>query len=134
MIETAKDLMKIQTYINNGRDLEYRKTIRTEKQALIKKLQASKATILTNMKTFETSLLQKSVQYFIIKITPYKISLQKSLVKIQALSGVATPALNSYALLLKAQVATIDGLSKVTTTLELNDLLARYVYLKKTIE
>jgi len=134
MIETAKDLMKIQTYINRGRDIEYRKIIKIEKQALIKKLQASKSTILINMKTFETSLLQKSVQYFVIKITPYKIRLQKSLVKIQALSGVATPALNSYALLLKAQVATIDGLSKVTTTLELNDLLAKYVYLKKTIE
>jgi len=96
-------------------------------------LQRSRITIITNMKTFEGSLLQKSMQYFIIKITPYKISLQKSLVKIQELSGFTTPELNSYALLLKAQVVTIDSLSKVTTLSELTDVLAKFVYLKKEI-
>lgn len=128
--------MKIQTYINRGRDLEYRKTIKTEKQALLDKLQLSKITIVTNMKTFESNLIQKSVQYFIIRITPYKVSLQKSLVKIQAitLSGYSTPSLTSYALLLKAQVSVLDSLSKVTTQAELTDLLAKYVYLKKVIE
>lgn len=134
MIETAKDLMKIQTYINRGRDLEYRKTIRTQKQDLIKKLQASKATIVTNMQTFQTTLLQKSVKYFILKITPYKIRIQKSLVKIDALSGVATPWLNAYASLLNAQLSTIEALGKATTSQELVDLLARYVYLKQEIE
>lgn len=134
MIETAKDLMKIQTYINRGRDVEYRKTIRTQKQDLIKKLQASKATIVTNIQTFQTTLLQKSVKYFILKITPYKIRIQKSLVKIDALSGVATPWLNAYATLLKAQLSTIEALGKATTSQELVDLLARYVYLKQEIE
>ena len=86
MINTAKDLMKIQTYINIGRDVDYRKTIKIEKQALLEKLQLSRTTIITNMKTFETNLIQKSIQYFIIKITPYKISLQKSLIKINALT------------------------------------------------
>jgi len=136
IVDTAKDLMKIQTYINKGRDVDYRKTIKTEKKALLDKLQLSRTTIITNIKTFESTLIQKSVQYFIIRITPYKIWLQKSLVKIQALtlSGFTTPALNSYALLLKAQVATLDSLSKVTTQAELTDLLAKYVYLKKQIE
>lgn len=134
IIATAKDLMKIQNYIDNGRDLEYRKTIKPQKIALLDKLQASRITIRTNMKTFESTLIQKSIQYFIIKITPYKISLQKSLVKIDALSWVATPFLNSYASLLKAQVATIDKLIKVSTMPELTDLLAKYVYLKKEIE
>jgi hypothetical protein len=49
------------------------------------------------------------------------------------LSWFATPALDSYALLLKTQVATIDALSKVTTQTELIDLLKKYVYLKKEI-
>ena len=135
MINTAKDLMKIQSYLNRGRDVEYWNTIKTEKQALLKKLQLSRTTIIANIQTFETTLLQKSVQYFIIRITPYKISLQKSLVKIQTLtlSWFATPALDSYALLLKTQVATIDALSKVTTQTELIDLLKKYVYLKKEI-
>jgi len=135
MINTAKDLMKIQSYLNKGRNVEYRNTIKTEKQALLKKLQLSRTTIIANIETFESTLLQKSVQYFIIKITPYKISLQKSLVKIQALtlSWFATPALDSYALLLKAQVATIDALSNVTTQAELIDLLKKYVYFKKEI-
>jgi len=134
MIQTAKDLMKIQIYINNGRDVDYRSVIKTQKQDLIKKLQVAKTTITTHMNTFETTIIQKSVQYFIIRITPYKIRLQTSLVKIASLSGVATPALNSYALLLEAQVATIDALSEVTTQAELTDLLAKYVYFKKEIE
>jgi hypothetical protein len=135
IINTAKDLMKIQSYINKGRDLEYRKAVRDVKKALLEKLQVSRTTILTNINTFQTTLLKKSVQYFIIKITPYKISLQKSLVKIDALvaSGFATPSLTSYATLLKAQVTVLDSLSKVTTTKQLNDLLAKYVYLKKEI-
>jgi len=136
MLQTAKDLMKIQTYINRRRDVDYRKVIKTQKQDLIKKLQATKVTINTNMKTFESNILIKSVQYFIIRITPYKVRLQKSLVKINTLtlSGFATPELNSYALLLKTQVSTIDSLSKVTTESVLVDLLAKYVYLKKEIE
>lgn len=134
IIATAKDLMKIQTYINKGRDLEYWKSIKTEKKTLLDKLQKSRITINTNMKTFESTLIQKSIQYFVVKITPYKNSIQKSLVKIQLLSGVATPALNSYEQLLKAQITIIDGLSKASTTAELTDLLAKYVYLKKEIE
>lgn len=135
IISTAKDLMKVQQYVTNGRDIEYRKTIRTGKQNLLNTLQLSRTTIITNMKTFQASLLQKSIQYFIIKVTPYKISIQKSLNKIQllTLSGFTTPALNSYTLLLKAQAATIEKLSKVTTQAELTDLLAKYVYLKKEI-
>lgn len=134
IVSTAKDLMKIQTYINKGRDLDYRKTLKEQKKILLDTLQLSRMTILTNIKTFESNLLQKSVQYFIVKIMPYKIRLQKSLVKIHALSGVATPELNSYALLLRTQVAIIDKFTTVTTQKELVVLIAQYVYLKKEIE
>ena len=134
IIATAKDLMNIQTYINRGRDLEYRKAIKLQKKSLLDILQLSRTTILTNMKTFESTLIQKSIQYFIIKIAPYTTQLQKSLVTIQALTGVVTPAINSYTLLLKAQVDTIDQLSKATTQVELTHLLAQYVYLKNQIE
>ena len=126
--------MNIQTYINRGRDLEYRKAIKLQKKSLLDILQLSRTTILTNMKTFESTLIQKSIQYFIIKIAPYTTQLQKSLVTIQALTGVVTPAINSYTLLLKAQVDTIDQLSKATTQVELTHLLAQYVYLKNQIE
>jgi hypothetical protein len=128
--------MKIQIYITNGRDVEYRKKIQIEKKALLDTLQASRLSIAANIKTFQSNLLLKSVQYFIIKVTPYKIRLQKSLVKIDALiaSGFATSSLNSYATLLKTQVIVIERLGKVTTQAELTDLLAKYVYLKKEIE
>ena len=134
IIATAKDLMNIQTYINRGRDLDYRKTIKLQKKSLLDVLQLSRTTILTNMKTFESTLIQKSIQYFIIRITPYTVKLQKSLVTIQSLTGVVTPALNSYTLLLKAQVDTIDQLSKTTTQVELTHLLSQYLYLKQEIE
>ncbi|EKD25176.1 MAG: hypothetical protein ACD_80C00111G0013 [uncultured bacterium (gcode 4)] len=134
IVETAKDLMKVQTYLNRWRDIEYRKTVKIEKKALLDRLLLSRTTIVTNMKTFQSNLLQKSIQYFIIKVNPYKISLQKSLVKIQALSGFATQELNAYQFLLRAQVAVIEKLSKVTTQGELTDLLKTYVYLKKEIQ
>ena len=135
IIKTAKDLMKVQIYINNGRDVSYRETIKTEKQSLIDTLLLSKKAIVTNMNTFQTNLLQKSVQYFIIKNTPYKISLQKSLAKIDILtaSGFSTPSLASYEKLLKAQVATLESFNKISTTQELNELIKKYVYLKKEI-
>lgn len=133
IIQTAKDLMKVQTYINRRRDIEYRKTIKAKKIELLNKLQLSRTNILANMKTFESHLLIKSIQYFIIKITPYKISLQRSLVKIDALNWFRTPAIDSYALLLTAQIATIEALGKVTDKQELVRVLAKYVYLKKEI-
>ncbi len=133
IITTAKDMMKIQTYINRWRDLDYRKDIKLQKKSLLDTLQLSRTTIITNMKTFESALIQKSIKYFILKITPYKLSLQKSLAKIALLSGVATPWLNFYAQLLTAQVTTIDGLAKAQTAQELSDLLTKYVYLQKEI-
>lgn len=134
IIQTAKDLMKVQTYLNRGRDVEYRKTIKIKKRALLDTLQLSRVTIIANMKTFEGNLLIKSLHYFILKITPYKIKLQKSLVKIESLSWFRTPELDSYAWLLTSQVATIDALSNVTDIKELSSLLAQYVYFKKEIE
>jgi hypothetical protein len=88
-----------------------------------------------SMKTFESNLIKKYVQYFVIRITPYKISLQKSLVKIDNLvtRGYGTIDLRSYALLLKAQVTVIDSLSNAATVKELTDLLKKYVYFKKEI-
>ncbi len=136
IVATAKDLIKIQTYITNGRDVDYRKTIHVQKQSLLDTLQLTRISVINNMKNFTNNLFQKSVQYFIIKITPYKISLQKSLVKIQILvaSGFSTPALDTYALLLKAQVAVIEKIGSVTTQEDLISLLKQYVYLKNEIE
>lgn len=57
--------------------------MKIQKQALFTTLMASKNTITVNMQTFETNLLKKSVKYFILRVTPYKVSLQKSLVKIR---------------------------------------------------
>ncbi|MEI7919302.1 MAG: hypothetical protein WCH65_03730 [bacterium] len=71
--------------------MDYRKDIKLQKKSLLDTLQLSRTTIITNMKTFESALIQKSIKYFILKITPYKLSLQKSLAKIALLSGVATP-------------------------------------------
>lgn len=136
MISTLKDIMAIDGYIKNGRDVAYRTSLKAEKEALLEKLKASRATIIANMKTFERNLMVKSVQYFVLKITPYKVSLQKSLLRIQALtaSGYATPMLTAYGKLLASQISVINLLDKVTTPEELTALLARYVYLKKEIE
>lgn len=57
--------------------------MKTQKQTLFTTLMVSKNTITLNMQTFETNLLKKSVKYFILRVTPYKVSLQKSLVKLR---------------------------------------------------
>lgn len=135
IIQTAKDLMKVQTYLNRGRDVEYWKTIKAKKRELLDTLQLTRVNVIANMKTFEDSLLVKSVQYFILKITPYKLKLQKSLAKIQSLTwSVPTTTVDSYVLLLTAQIATIDALSNTSDIKELTSLLAKYVYFKKEIE
>lgn len=133
IINTAKDLIKIQTYINKWRDVDYRKPMKIQKQALFTTLMASKNTITVNMQTFETNLLKKSVKYFILRVTPYKVSLQKSLVKIRKFTWDITPAISLYTQLLQAQITTIDSFKNVTTTAQLSDVLAKYVYLKNAL-
>lgn len=87
------------------------------------------------MKVFEKNLVTTSIQYFLLKITPYKISLQNSLNKIEALtaSGYATPSLISYSKLLATQLSVIQLFNNITTSEELKVLLARYIYLKNII-
>ncbi len=135
ILQTVGDLDKIQYYVDKRRNISYWLEIRNQKIEYQQKLQNAKAQIMESMKTFESNLIKKYVQYFVIRITPYKISLQKSLVKIDNLvtRGYGTIDLRSYALLLKAQVTVIDSLSNAATVKELTDLLKKYVYFKKEI-
>ncbi len=135
IIQTAKDLMTIQIYLNRHKDIEYRSTVKKDKLATLDKLQAARKGIIDNMNAFESNLVKKSVQWFVLTITPYKINLQKSLLTINTLtlSGFATPEINAYAALLKAQVDIIDNIAKSTTMAALDRYLVKYIYLKKTI-
>jgi len=135
LVQTEVDLNKIQYYIDKRLNLWYRVWLRNEKLQLQQQLRTAKNQIVESMKAFEGNLIKKYVQYFVIRITPYKISLQKSLVKIDDLTarGYATIDLRAYGLLLKAQVAIIDSLNEATTMKELTDLLKKYVYFKKEI-
>lgn len=133
ILQTAKDLMTVQTYINRWRDKEYWLDIKKNKIITLQKYQSVRKNIIENMQTFEDNLVLKSIRYFILAITPYKINLQRSLVKIEAMSGSISSALLSYKILLNKQVITIDALSKVTTINELIPLLSTYIYLKKEI-
>lgn len=133
ILQTAKDLMNIQIYINSWRDRDYRITIKQEKLLMIEKYQLARKNIIESVGTFQNNLVQKAVYYFVLSITPYKINLQKSLVKIDAMSGSVTSSLTSYAALLREQVATITALGKSQTVSELVPLLTKYIYLKKEI-
>jgi len=133
ILQTAKDLMTIQLYINSWRDRDYWITIKQEKLLMIEKYQLARKNIIESVGTFQNNLVQKSVYYFILSITPYKVNLQRSLVKIEAMSGSVTTTLTSYATLLREQVATITALGKAQTVSELIPLLTKYIYLKKEI-
>lgn len=135
IIQTAMDLDKIDQYISKHRNLWYRVWLKHEKTALIDQLQKARESIVSNMKKFENNLIKKYVQYFLLKITPYKKQLQKSVAKIEILnmSGYATRELNNYLYLLTWQLTTIDALGKAKTMEELLPLLSTYVYFKKEI-
>lgn len=133
IMQNAKDLMLIQWYINRGTDRDYWIGIKQLKLATLEKYQIARKNIIANITTFENNIVKKSIYYFVISITPYKINLQRSLVKIGAMSGSLPSTLQSYAVLLKEQVATIESLGKVETLPELIPLLTKYIYLKKEI-
>jgi len=132
-MSTAKDLMTIQTYINRWRDVEYRITLKKEKLLTLERLQSARKNIIENMKTFENNLVIKSVQYFVLSITPYKINLQRSLVKIDSMSWFISSDIVYYAELLRRQISTIESLAKVESIDELIPLFTMYLYLKQEI-
>ncbi len=133
IMQTARDLMNIQTYINSWRDRDYRIGIKAEKLSLLEKYQTARKNILKSVETFQNNLVQKSVYYFILSITPYKLNLQRSLNKIEMMTGTISSSLSSYASLLKDQIATISSLSASQTVAELIPLLKKYIYLKNEI-
>ncbi len=133
ILQNAKDVMTIQTYINRGYDVDYRTNVRYQKLTLLKKYQTTKKQIIENMQTFESNLIKKSIYYFVLSVTPYKVSLQRSLVKLDAMTGSVSSRVVTYAAFLKEQVATIEALSVVETIDELVPLLNKFIYLKKEI-
>lgn len=133
ILQSAKDIMTVQTYINRWRDKEYWLGIKKDKTIILEKYQFVRKNIIENMQTFEDNLVLQSIRYFVLAITPYKINLQRSLIKIEAISWSLIPALVSYKTLLNEQVGTIDALSEATTIDQLIPLLNKYIYLKKEI-
>lgn len=134
ILQTAKDIMTLETYINRWRDKDYWVGAKKDKTIILEKYQLVRKNIIENMKIFEENLVIKSIQYFILSITPYKVNLQRSLVKIDTMSWSLTSALLSYRTLLHGQIVTIDDLSAVTTIEKLAPLLNKYIYLKKEIQ
>lgn len=133
ILSTAQDVMTIQTYINRWRDRDYWLRVKREKITSLERYQFVRKNIIENMKTFEDNLVIKSIRYFVLAITPYKLNLQRSLIKIDAMSWSLTSPLIVYRTLLNEQVVTIEALSTVKTIDELIPLLTKYIYLKKEI-
>lgn len=133
ILSTAQDVMTIQTYINRWRDRDYWLRVKREKITSLERYQFVRKNIIENMKTFEDNLVIKSIRYFVLAITPYKLNLQRSLVKIDAMSWSLTSPLIVYRTLLNEQVVTIEALGTVKTIDELIPLLTKYIYLKKEI-
>lgn len=134
MRQAARDIYTIQGYINKWHDIEYWKNIKTEKLSKIDKLQVIRLNIIASMKTFESNLLKKSLEYFMLKVTPYKIQLIKWSAKLAALPGTVTPELQRYMTIISGQIQTIDKIGQSKTFEELIPLLKGYIYFKQQIE
>jgi hypothetical protein len=85
------------------------------------------------MKSFESNLLKTAVDYFLQKISPYKVQLVSSLAKLSALTGTqATESAHLYTLM-SGQIQTIEKMAQVQTFEELIPLLNGYIYFKQQI-
>lgn len=133
MRQTAKDLYTIQWYINRRQDVEYRTQVKKEKLASIDTLQWLRLNIIDSMKSFESALLKKLVDYFLLKNTPYLLQLTKSLSKLSLLTGDQPPEVTRLYTLMSWQVQTLEKISKVQTIEELIPLLNGYIYFKQQI-
>ena len=133
MRQTARDLFTIQEYVTQGHDTDYRQQVKKDKLALIDKFQGVRLNIIASMKTFEDNLLKKSLDYFILKVTPYKIQLTRSLFKLSVLTGGIPPDVKKYQTLLSGEVETIDKIGKAKSFEELIPLLSGYIYFKQEI-
>jgi hypothetical protein len=133
MRQTARELYTIQWYINKKQDVTYRMQVKKEKLASIDTLQWLRLDIMASMKTFESSLLKKSVDYFTLKTIPYKLQLTKSLAQLAQLGPDQTSEVIRLASLMSGQVQTLDKIAKVQTFEELIPLLDGYIYFKQQI-
>jgi len=130
LIEAIHDLQTIDAYIARWRDVRYWMQIKSDKLVMIDKLQITRKNILNNVSVFENNLVLQSVHYFIISITPYRVSLYQQL---SVLSQSGASASSSHISLLKNQIDTIESLSKVETIAQLIPLLDKYIYFKKQL-
>lgn len=96
-------------------------------------LQALRLNIIESMKTFELTLLKKSVDYFTLKTTPYKLQLTKSLAQLAALGSGQPAEVLRLTSLMSGQVQTLDKIAQVKTFEELVPLLNGYIYFKQQI-
>ncbi len=133
MRQTARELYTIQWYINKGQDVDYWSQVKKDKLASIDTLQSLRLDIIASMKSFELALLKKSVDYFVLKTTPYKLQLTKSLSKLLALTGTQSPDVVRLTTLMSWQVQTLEKIATVKTFEELIPLLNGYIYFKQQI-
>jgi len=133
MRKTARELYTIQWYINKKQDVQYWSEIKAEKLASIDTLQGLRLDIIANMKSFELWLLRKSVDYFTLKVAPYRQQLTNSLAKLSLYTWNSSPEITRLITLMSWQVQTIDKIAEVQTFEELLPLLNGYIYFKKEI-
>ena len=133
MRQTARELYIIQWYINKRQDVYYRLEIKKEKLASIDTLQGLRLDIIASMKSFESALLKKSIDYFITKVTPYRLQLTKSLAKLSLFTWEKSSEVTRLITLMSGQVQTIDKIAQVQTFEELIPLLNGYIYFKNEI-
>jgi hypothetical protein len=134
MRQTARDLFTIQWYINHWQDADYRKQVKKDKLAMIDKLQGVRLNVIASMKTFESNLLKKSVGYFVISVTPYRIKLVQWIAKLSASTGTISPEIQRYITVMSWEIQTIDKIGQAKTFEELIPLLSGYIYFKQQLE
>ena len=134
MRQAARDIYTLQWYINAGQDVNYWTQVKKDKLTSIDTLQALRLNILASMKSFELSLLRKSVDYFMLKVAPYRLQLTSSLAKLSLLTwNQQTPETIRLTTLMSWQVQTIDKIAQVQTFEALIPLLNGYIYFQNEI-
>ena len=131
-----KNVLAIQKLIEQRYDIDFWTDIREKKRDKIKKMLLIKSQIEKSVSRFEDNLFQKTKEYMLYTVEPYRIKYRRLLRPLEYLGDgtYLSFRIRSKIKLMQDQLDVIDKLSTIEDFKVLMDTFNRYVYLKNQIE
>ena len=131
------DVLSIQKLINQWYDIDFRKSIREEKRAKIKKMITIKNQIESAVAEFDSNLFTKIKEYVVYTTSSYKTTCKKALKGLQNIQSQwwkISSSIKKKMGYLQEEIDTIDNIIKAADYDTLIKNFNRHLYLKNLIE